>query len=194
MGRTLYLLRHGETGASGRYIGTTDLPLAAEAFSRLSGTATALRAKPLAKILCSPLRRCLQTAEYLDLQVEMEVWDDLREVDFGLWEGKSFAEISGEYAREVDQWASWSTDFTFPGGERIADFLARIQQVRERLDNMREDNLLLISHGGIIRQLICAYLGLRPENYLLFDVKAGLYSSLSLYSEGGILSSLNSGI
>lgn len=194
MGRNLYLLRHGKTGTGGRYIGASDLPLAAEAYFRLSDTATSLRTKPLTQILCSPMRRCRQTAEHLGLQIGMEVWEDLREVDFGLWEGKTFAEIAGEYPDVVELWASGSTDFAFPGGERIADFLARVRRVRERIDRMEEDNLLVISHGGLIRHLICDYLGLSSPNYLLFDVKAGLYSSLSVYSQGGILTALNSGL
>lgn len=193
MAKNLYLLRHGPTGAAGRYIGATDLPLTQEATSVLAGTAQTLGQNTFARIFCSPLQRCRQTAELLNMSDKIEIWPDLREVDFGLWEGKTFAEILPDYGAEISQWASWSLDFTFPGGEKISDFLARIALVRQRIDSMAEGDYLLISHGGLIRQLICTYLGLPPQNYLLFDVQAGRYTSLALHSQGGVLTSFNTG-
>jgi broad specificity phosphatase PhoE len=55
------------------------------------------------------------------------------------------------------------------------------------------DRLLVISHGGVIRQLICSCLGLGPENYLAFDIQPGLCSVIELHSQGGVLVGLNQG-
>ena len=193
MAKNLFLLRHGPTGAGGRYIGATDLPLAPEAVTVVAETARALGRKTIDRIVCSPMQRCRQTADLLGLSGEIEIWPELREVDFGLWEGKNFAEILPDYGPEIAEWVSWSPDFAFPGGERIGDFLGRVELVRRRIDAFADGNFLVISHGGFIRQLLCAYLGLPPDKYLLFEVHAGRYSSLSLHSEGGVLTSFNSG-
>lgn len=193
MSKTLYLLRHGDTGAAGRFIGSSDVPLADSAYGQLDRVQEEMRRKPVTRILCSPQRRCVQTVEHLGLAAEVTFCPELREVDFGAWERKTFSEIANQYPAEVDDWSTWSADFCFPGGEKTTDFLARVGEVQQIINSLEDEHVLVISHGGVIRQLICAYLGLPSENYLLFDIKAGYYSTISLFSEGGVLTSLNSG-
>ena len=192
--KKLYLLRHGDVGGGGRLIGSTDLPLAAEGLGQLDRTAAMLQRKGIGSIFTSPLGRCLQTVERLGLDdSEVCVHQALREVHFGAWEGLCFSEIAREYPEEVRTWSTWSTAFTFPGGENMGDFLARVGEAAELIDRHPADNLLVVSHGGVIRQLICHYLGLEARNYLLFDIAAGCCSTLDLYSQGGVLTGLNLG-
>ncbi|WP_136799282.1 histidine phosphatase family protein [Desulfosediminicola ganghwensis] len=193
MPKTLYLMRHGDTGAGGRFIGSTDLPVSQSGFARIDTTAEMLRETGISKVLCSPMLRCRQTFERIGLACAVDFQENLREVHFGLWENKTFSEINKEWPSEVDSWASWSEEFRFPGGEKTADFLSRIQSIKRYIDDLDQEKVLIVSHGGVIRQLICLYLGLSPVNYLLFDIKAGCYSTLTLFSEGGILTTLNSG-
>lgn len=193
MGKTLYLLRHGETAAAGRFIGSTDLPVSPQGFAQLDSTRELLPAEGITRILCSPMLRCRQTAEYLRLPETAVESELIREIDFGAWEGKTFDEISREWPGKVKEWGSWSESFTFPKGENIGDFLRRIQEMKSCIDSCDDENILVISHGGVIRNLICLYLGLSADKYLLFDIKAGCYTTLSLYSEGGVLTSLNRG-
>lgn len=193
MPKTLYLMRHGDTGAGGRFIGSTELPVTNIGLGQVAVTGQMLQDFGISAVLCSPMLRCRQTVEQLGLADIVNFRDDLREVHFGLWENKTFSEISREWPEEVDSWATWSEEFCFPEGEKTADFLARIKSVKQEIDAMEQERVLVVSHGGVIRQLICLYLGLAPVNYLLFDIKAGCYSTLALFSEGGILVSLNSG-
>lgn len=193
MSKTLYLLRHGDTGAGGRFVGSSDVPLAVSAYGQLDRVKEEMCQKPVTRILCSPQRRCLQTVEHLGLASEIIICPELREIDFGAWENKTFSEIVSQYPAEVDAWSTWSADFCFPEGEKTTDFLARVGEVKNIINSLEDEQVLVITHGGVIRQLICAYLGLPSVNYLLFDIKAGYYSTLSLFSKGGILTSLNSG-
>lgn len=193
MPKTLYLMRHGDTGAEGRFIGSTDLPVCETGLAQIDITAQLLQGHEISTMLCSPMLRCRQTVERLGVPCAVTYLEELREVRFGRWENKTFAEISKEYPQEVDSWASWSEEFCFPGGEKTADFIRRIQAVKKDIDRIDQEKILVVSHGGVIRQLVCLYLGLSPENYLLFDIKAGCYSTLALFSEGGVLVSLNSG-
>lgn len=193
MAKTLFLLRHGDTGVGGRLTGATDLPVDSSGYARLQSTRVLLRKERISAILCSPMLRCRQTAQELALDPEVELDHDLREIDFGQWEGMTFDEISAAWPEKVREWSNWSEDFTFPGGENIGVFLRRLQRVRQRIDLCSDERLLVITHGGVIRHLLCLYLCLPPEKYLLFAAKPGCYSTLSLFSEGGVLTSFNRG-
>lgn len=193
MPKTLYLMRHGDTGAGGRFIGSTELPVTKKGLVRIAAAGKMLQGSGISAVLCSPMLRCRQTVEQLGFADIVNFRDNLREVHFGLWENKTFSEISHQWPEEVESWACWSEEFCFPEGEKTADFLARVKSIKQEIDTMEQENILVVSHGGVIRQLICLYLGLDPVNYLLFDIKAGCYSTLALFSEGGILVSLNSG-
>lgn len=193
MSKTLYLLRHGSTGLGGRFAGSSDVPVAPECYRQLEISKEKLEGVGIAKIFCSPKLRCRQTAEYMGLTDAIIEEKDLQEIDFGNWELKTFQEIVEGWPEEVTSWSSCAENFTFPGGENTRDFIARIARVRKLIDTCCEENILVISHGGVIRHLICLYLGLSPHNYLLFNIEAGKYSTLTLHSEGGVLTSLNSG-
>ncbi len=65
--KELYFLRHGDTGLHGRYIGATDVPLTEEGREQVRKTGRMLQDKGVAQILCSPLLRCRQTLELLDI-------------------------------------------------------------------------------------------------------------------------------
>ncbi len=193
MAKTLYLLRHGSIGSQGRYIGATDLPLVPEGYAQLESSAELLRQEGIVSVFSSPLCRCLQTVERLRLNAELIVHPALREIDFGEWEGLTFPEIARNFPKDVQSWASWSTAFSFPGGENTGEFLTRVRAASELLDSHPAEKVLVVSHGGMIRQLLCHYLGLEPQNYLAFDIAPGKYSTLSLHSEGGVLTALNLG-
>lgn len=193
MAKTLYLLRHGDTAANGRFIGSTDLPVSPNGYPQLEATRERLQSAGITAIFCSPMLRCRQTAEMLELGPAIIENADLREIDFGAWEGKTFAEIVQGWPNTVRDWSTWSEQFSFPEGENTGAFLKRIDAVKKSIDSCNDEHILIISHGGVIRSLICLHLGFSPDKYLLFDVKAGCYSTLSLYSDGGVLTSLNSG-
>lgn len=189
--KDLYLLRHGETGKQGRYIGSMDVPLSETGREQVRGTAKMLRRKNIETIFSSPMLRCRQTCELLEIDCPNVVSHLLQEVDFGLWEGKSFAEIVDDDPAGVDRWTSDPATFCFPGGESIAAFRRRVSAFKEILDGSDEKRLLLVAHGGVIRHLLCLLMELPSEKYLLFDVQPGRYSSLRIYSDGAVLTGFN---
>lgn len=191
--KRVYLLRHGRTAAGPRYIGATDLPLAPEGMEDIARIAPYLHRQQIDSVHCSPLLRCRQTLDILGLVGMPQIADDLREIDFGAWEGLTFAEICAQDTAAVDRWARWSEDFSFPQGESIRNFLKRVDGIKKMVLEEPGERLLLVSHGGVIRQLVCSCLGLGPENYLLFDIQPGLCAVIDLHPEGGILAGLNQG-
>ncbi|MBU1567517.1 MAG: alpha-ribazole phosphatase [Proteobacteria bacterium] len=189
--KKIYLLRHGDTGRQGFYIGSTDVSLSAIGRQQAHDTAKTLHRKNIDSVYCSPMLRCRQTCEQLDLIIPCQVNELLREVDFGRWEGKSFAEISVDDSEAVDSWTKDPIHFCFPGGEALASFHNRVAAIMKMLGEDTNENILLVTHGGIIRHLLCLCLGIPFEKYLLFDVQPGSFSSLVLHSGGGILTGMN---
>ena len=189
----LILLRHGRTGLSGRYVGSSDVPLSEEGRKQILDLRSGLGAMRIDGLLASPMRRCTETAGLLGLGLPVQLDPDLREIDFGRWERKTFAEIEAQDPELVRHWAAGTDDFRFPEGETTAGFAGRVESVKNRLLSSDAQTLLLVSHGGVIRALICALLGLSLDKYLLFQVAKGRYSTMELHSGGGVLTGFNLG-
>ena len=189
--KTVFLLRHGDTGRQGCYIGATDVPLSTEGSLQIGRTAGILQQENISRIFSSPMRRCRESCERLGLCCPCEYHDSLREIDFGRWEGKRFAELAESDAPQVVAWAKDPESFCFPGGESIAGFRQRVAVCRELILAAPESRLLLVTHGGVIRHLLCLMLDLPAEKYLAFDVQPGSFCSLQVYSDGGVLTGFN---
>ena len=189
--KTIHLLRHGDIDGRGRYIGSTDLPLSDRGRTQVLTLARSLADAPIDAVLCSPMRRCRETWQSLSLPAPGKLCADLREVDCGRWEGLSFAEIAAADSGLVDRWAAGDPSFAFPGGEALLDFRQRVSAAWEMLCGMDGDCLLAISHGGVIRHLLCLALGLPWEKHLLFDIGLASCTTLTLYSAGAVLTGLN---
>ena len=144
---------------------------------------------------CSPMLRARQTMDALQEQGccpdGCTVEPGLREIDFGSWEGRTYAEIAAAEPERVQAWSDFDT-FSFPGGESTRDFVARCDAVLQRF--LQQDwnrQVAAVCHGGVIRMLICLALGLPPSKYLFFQVDAPSLTVLDIYSNGGVLCGLN---
>lgn len=193
--RTIALLRHAETAVqySGCLIGSTDLPLALERRRKASLLSPRIEGERPARLYCSPLRRARETAESLGESLGMipKIDSDLREIDFGRWEGMTFDAIQASDPEAVARWARFEPDFAFPGGESIEDFLARIRRVAKRFVECEGPSVLAVTHAGVIRAMICHLLGLSPRQYVLFDVKPASLTKIAVYGDSGVLSCLS---
>lgn len=191
--KELFLLRHGDTGFRGRYIGKTDVGLSNLGRLEIQQVGKDIRKLGFQKILSSPMARCLESLELIDVHGPVEESDLLKEVDFGSWEGKTFSQLADENPKMVEEWVKNPIGFTFPGGESLANFLLRIADISDILYKCEETRILLVTHGGVIRHLLCKLLKLPTENYLIFDVYPGHYCTLNLFKEGGVLTGFNLG-
>ncbi len=140
---------------------------------------------------CSPLPRAIETARLAiePFGAKFDIDSDLREIDFGQWEGLTLTEMICDPDR-VAGWAQFAPDFTFPGGERLGDFLDRVNGLARRVSGLNRP-VTLVCHGGVIRTLICTFLGLDPRHYLLFSVECASISQVDLFGDRGVLVRLN---
>ncbi len=191
--KNIYFLRHGETTLKNRYVGALDVPLSAIGSKQVNLLGVTLQNISFDYVFCSPMLRCRQTLDLLELHSPCEYNDIFKEIDFGQWEGKTFTEIVHSDKKLVDKWSLEPDCFCFPGGESLVDFQKRISHAKEIIALCEHSKILVVAHGGVIRYLLCYFLQLSVKNYLIFDVQPGKISQLRLYPEGGVLSKFNYG-
>ncbi len=192
MAKRLILLRHAPVAAkyAGKLIGSTDVPLAAwdeMRWQRLTNRVARWRPQ---YCFLSPMQRCRQTVAAAFASLPLEVDADLREIDFGRFECRTMAEVLAEEPELAERWKAFAADFSFPGGERLTCFLGRVRAAADRLARAKPSTVLAVTHGGVIRAMICHLLGLDPRHYLAFDVPYGAIAVIDLFGEKGVLAAL----
>lgn len=191
--KTIYLLRHGQTTHDGLYVGSTDCNLSKYGENEIRSLANFTYFNNVDLVVSSPLKRCLQTFRLLKLNHELIIEDDLKEIDFGLWEGLSFEEIYKDHRLMFDQWCAEPDKFCFPDGECLQTFQDRIKGVARKLQTSKEKEILISAHGGVISHLLCALLDLPISKANIFKIETGKFAQLSMYNDSAVLHYLNKG-
>ena len=187
MATRILLIRHGEAKGTPRgvLLGRTDRPLSERGRVQSKRLRGILPRGSAVRFVSSPLARARQTAEMATqgCGIAIEIEPDLREVDFGRWEGLTFEQIKERDAAAVDRWSISDPGFTFPEGESLEHFYGRVVRVGDRLAAAEEEIVVAFAHGGVIRTLLCHFLGLEFRHFLLFELEHASVASLRL-SEG----------
>lgn len=164
-GVVVALFRHGltELNKQKSYMGWTDAPICEEA--RIDLTNISFDSSPYEMLITSDLKRCLQTANLLFPAHEPISMREFREMNFGPWEGKTYADLAGD-----PQFENWTGDYTnikVPGVESFSDFSNRIEagwkKVSEIVSSKEVGKIALVTHGGVIRYLLSTYGSIEKE-------------------------------
>jgi probable phosphoglycerate mutase len=185
----LWLVRHGETqwSLSGQHTGRTDIPLTEKGEHQAIQIGRYLKGRNFAVVLTSPLLRARETCRLAGFGEKAKVDLNLREWDYGDYEGRTTQEI-----RKVRPgWSLWKDGV--PGGESIEQVAARAQAVIDDVAGS-PGHLLLFAHGHILRVLLCCWLGLPPEDGRLFALVTGTVSMLGYEHEVRVITRLNAGV
>ena len=156
----VYLIRHGKTEGNLKkaYIGVTDQPLCLEGRAELERLAGCF---PLPdEVWHSPLCRCAQTAEILYPGISANVCEDLRECDFGEYEGKTYDQLKNEAAYQ--KWLDSGGTIPFPGGEDPMAFRVRSKSAfaaiaQKAAERHPDGTLAVVCHGGTIMAVLEAF-------------------------------------
>lgn len=193
--KKLVMIRHGAVDErfANRFLGRTDVSLSATGQAQAAALALPLLRLKETRLMVSPLRRAQETALQAlggsDQAFETDA--GLREMDFGQWETKTFAEVASVDPLAAERLNRFDAAFAFPGGETLAGFTKRVSDLAERIASDPARTVVTVTHGGIIRFLICHFLGLDARHYLLFDVGHASVTELALYGQKGVLTQLN---
>jgi broad specificity phosphatase PhoE len=154
----IVLVRHGETewSRSGQHTGVTDLPLLPEGEEQALTIAPKLAGREFALVLASPMQRARRTAELAGFGDRAEPDDDLKERDYGVYEGRTTKEIRVERPG----WDVWRDDC--PGGETLEQLAARADRVIERA-LAGDGDTLVFAHSHLLRTFGARWIGLAPD-------------------------------
>lgn len=175
MASRIFLIRHGETewSLSGRHTSRTDLPLTENGERDARALGAALRGADFARVLTSPALRARRTCELAGLPRAAEISADLREWDYGEYEGRR----SDDIVRERPDWDLFRDGC--PGGETPAQVSDRVDRVLSRA-RAQDGNVALFSHGHLAHVMAARWLGLPVLQARHFSVAAASVSILGL--------------
>lgn len=164
MGVKLFLIRHGQTSwnVEGRYQGENDIELNQVGIKQAKLAAKYLSRVEFANIYSSPLKRTLYTAEKIKgrRDLEIKVRDDLKEMNFGKWEGLKFSEINDKYHRDYHNWLEDPYNNRPTDGENFKEITARTTAEIGRIvsENTDGSSVAVVAHGGVILSLLVYWL------------------------------------
>jgi probable phosphoglycerate mutase len=179
-------VRHGATewSLAGRHTGRTDVPLLDEGRRQAEVLGRMLAGHVFALVLTSPLARARETCEIAGFGPVAQVDDDLREWDYGAYEGRTTAEIRAERPG----WSLW--DGGTPGGESAADVGRRADRVVATARNAGGD-VLAFAHAHVLRVVGARWLGQPPEDGRLFVLDPATVSVLGWEREAAVVTRWN---
>lgn len=169
----VYLLRHGKTVGNAALNGHTDVLVEPAEQQRITQKVVESQI-PFSHIISSPLRRCADLADILAPKIACRVeWlDQIQEISFGEVDGVPFDELTSQWPLLETFWQD-PANHQLPKGESLAAFHYRIIEGWKHILQRRDEHLLVVTHGGVIRLLLAHLLDLDWKN-------AKLYSNLSI--------------
>lgn len=164
----LYLVRHGETEMSlqGRFSGNGSYPLTPFGLAQADAAAKRIREflhgnAVSVEVVASPIVRARQTGEQIAqlLGVPLKLDEDLRELDFGEWEARTWDEVATGWPDVAASWEREPDHTVPPGGESRAQAIHRVQQTWSRVTvDADADVVVVVSHITALQALLCAAL------------------------------------
>jgi probable phosphoglycerate mutase len=188
-------LRHGQIKGheTKRFIGQTDVSLDDQGKNQALKWHKLFASIRFNAVYSSSLKRCLDTAQVVCPKHDIHIVPSLNEINMGQWDGKTFAEIKKDRPEEFKKRGSQIHQFRPANGESFKDLSDRVlpffndigkSQTQLKIKNSQnatgtskiqnraripDNKILVVTHAGVIRVLICHILGMNPED--LFEIK-----------------------
>jgi 2,3-bisphosphoglycerate-dependent phosphoglycerate mutase len=169
MSATVVLSRHGRTGwhSPNRYAGRSDIPLDDHGRAQAEAVAGWAVRQGFTGLACSPLRRARETIAPTAAATGLApaVDERLRELDFGIAEGRTLDELRAADPAVVERFVADPVAHHFPGGEHPAAAAERALAALTGLTAAGEGRFLVVAHNTLIRLVTCAVLGVPLAEY-----------------------------
>lgn len=192
------LVRHGQTAwnAQKRFMGQLDIPLDETGRAQVAALGNRLKDEHVDMIYASDLSRAWDTAlaiqSRLASRADVKPESRLREMDFGNWQGLTYAEIQERDPQNLAHWEEDRLHHAPPNGETLLAFSERVVSAyREWCTAHAEQKILLVGHGGSLQLLLAHALGLSPDKFWQLQLSNASMTDLRVYDSGAILNLLN---
>ncbi|ATW28120.1 alpha-ribazole phosphatase [Candidatus Formimonas warabiya] len=192
----LYLVRHGETdlNTKGVYYGWTDDGLSPQGIKQAEKMAVMLEDVHFDTVISSPLTRARETAVIVSRSDPDRIILDerLKELNFGAWEGKHYQVIQDHDKENWDLWVKDWKKASPPAGESFVSMYRRVKQsIKETLEKYEGQTLLMVTHQGCLRIIMCILLNMKYEGYWHFTFDHGAYSLIDVEQGYCIVKKIN---
>ncbi len=193
----LFVARHGLTNwnQQNKYQGQSDIPLNEKGNCQARNLGQYLAGETLDAVYSSDLKRAYKTAEIVSTPHNLEVnkKKELREINFGEWQGLTYSEIETNFPERLKKWYQNPVSNCPPGGETMTEFRERVENgFNEIIKENQNNKVLVVAHGGTIKAFLTVILEMPPENYWQFDISSTGLSIIDFYKKDkAIISSIN---
>lgn len=155
----LYLLRHARQSSP---LCNVNVDLSEEGIIQAKLLADRIKEIPFDALYSSDLIRAIQTAKMINEYHNLEhiIRGELKEIDFGDWTGYDDAYIKERYQDFIKENTKMKADLAFPGGENGQAVVQRAMPVIEEIVRSGKENVLVVTHGGVIRALTAHIMGM----------------------------------
>ena len=192
----LLLVRHGitEFNSARKFVGHSDVELSTIGCRQAERLRDRLVNNKIDAVYSSDLKRAVMTAKIVSSghEVDIEIYPELKELDYGDIEGLTFEEASLLYPEVAESMANLSLQLKLPGGESFEKFIRRTGKFLNQLKrHTPSQTVLIISHGGPLRALICHLLGIEAGHWRKFRFNNASLTVLETSPRGAILVLLN---
>lgn len=166
----VYLIRHTKPNCpDGICYGQTDLDLSTDYEKDFLAIRKELDTVKFDGIYSSPLKRCSLLSEFIADGRVVQYDDRLKELNFGLWEMKSWEEI--ETTKEVKEWYKDYVHARVPEGESYIDLIDRVKSFVQDLDTTSNNTIAIVCHSAVIRAFHVVLEDVSPKE--TFNMKLG---------------------
>lgn len=176
----LYLVRHGQAkhNEDRRFVGSKDEALTEKGINQIKKVNGHFSNITFDDIYVSERKRTITTAQMIKPGCNLKVESRLNEANFGIFENKTYEEILRQYPEESRQWELNWQDYKIPEGDSTRELFDRVKSFIKELEDEKHENVLIVSHGGIIKLFYCYILGDNLGLYWNFSCHNGQVSLL----------------
>ena len=192
----LFLVRHGETmwNRQGLYQGQSDIALSPQGARQSERLRDRLASEKIDAIYTSDLKRAMETARIIAAPHNLEVVPskELQEIGFGEFEGQRFEDIKDRFLPLEKMWRGEDLAASAPGGESLEQLASRLKEFVSKINHhSTQETVLIVSHGGSFRILMCLLLGIGLEHWWKVRLDNAALTIIDTYEFGAIIGLLN---
>ncbi len=192
----IIFVRHGESELNKRgvFCGWTDSPLTLKGIEQAHEVSRKLKDETIDRIISSDLDRCYKTAEIINKnhKSEIELNSELKELNFGQWEGLSYEDICNKYPKESKRWQEDHNYYKVPMGESLDEMYKRVNNAFEVIKKGQgKERILIISHAGVIRSILSKEISGGIKDYWKFKIDNCGIARLEYVDDFPVLKGIN---
>lgn len=187
----ILFIRHGETNCNKKslYYGYLNPGLNETGIQQLKNTKKKLKNlnEKIDIVFSSDLRRCRESLELLEIDknIKQNFSKELRELNFGNIEGKTYKEIEKNFPHYIEEMKNNWRYFKSEGGESLNDLQQRVSKKLNKIKTKNQNKkILIVAHAGVIQSLISYYLFNNLDGYWQFKLDNGSITKMTIMDDG----------